>query len=80
MSSNLDFSDDKKMINSLINSKICLTKNNLLKINKKKSLKSHDLPKINYSNFNKDSQNVITDFNDNINLNLFDFVCRAKKC
>ena len=78
ISSNLDFSDNKKMINSLVNSKICITKDNLLKINKKKSLKSHDLPKINYSDFNNDSQNAITDFNENINLNLFDFICHAK--
>ena len=78
ISSNLDFSDNKKMISSLINSKLCITKNNLNKINKKKSLKSHDLPKINYSDFYNDSQKVITDFNENINLNLFDFICHAK--
>ena len=66
------------MINSIINSKICMTKNNGLKINKKISLKSHDLPKINYSNFNNESIKVISDFNENINLNLFDFICHAK--
>lgn len=77
--SNLDVSDNKKIINnSLINSKISLTKDNIIKINKKKSLRSNDLPKINYSKFNKVKVTTITDFKEDINLNLWDYVCHSK--
>ena len=79
ISSNLDVSDNKKMMNnSLANSKISLTKDNLIKINKKDSSKSNELPKINYSEFNKDTLKTIYDFKEDINLNLFDYICRTK--
>ena len=80
ISSKLEVSDNKKIMNnSLINSKISLTKDNIIKINNKKSLKSNDLPKINYSEFNKVSVKTITDFKEDINLNLCDYVCHSKK-
>lgn len=69
------------MNNSLINGingRIDIHKDNILKINKKKSLKSNELPKVNYSEFNRDTLKTITDFKEHINLNLFDYVCRTK--
>ena len=78
-SNNLDISDNKKILNnSLVNGKACLPNVNILQINKKKSLKSNDLPKINYSEFNKDTLKTITDFKEDINLNIFDYVCHKK--
>jgi hypothetical protein len=77
--SNLDISDNKKMMNnSLVNNKISLTKDNLIKINKKDSSKSNELPKINYSEFNKDTLKTIYDFKEDINLSFFDYICRTK--
>ena len=75
----MDISDNKKILNnSLVNGKACLPNVNILQINMKKSLKSNDLPKINYSEFNKDTLKTITDFKEDINLNIFDYVCHKK--